>query len=222
MGSARDTAFVEIPSGARFDSVPQNRRGHSSAGKRKYVADDRIDAIIREAYRRRLEDGDRKATYWAQTETRWPRFMIVRRGGELGLARTKEPDWSASELAILEETAHLGADAVRRKLAKQGFSRSRTAVLLKRKRLRLTAHLYGYSAKDLAGLFGIDSHRIHRWIAGGLLKAEPLGTGRLHDICWIRKEDVHTFVMNHADEYDLRKVEKWWFLSLITDGRISR
>lgn len=226
MSSEHQATIVEAPLGARFESLPQRRCGDNDAGRRKYFADDRIDGIIREVYRRRLEEGDRKATCWAQTETGWPRFMIARRGAELGLARIKQPNWSAPELAILEETAHLGVDAVRKELAKRGFSRSRTAILLKRKRLRLTGHLYGYSAKDLADLFGIDNHRIHSWIAGGMLRAERRGTDRSPkqggDIYWIRKEDVHTFLMNHADEYDLRRVEKWWFLNLITDGRISR
>jgi len=33
---------------------------------------------------------------------------------------------------------------------------------------------------------------------------------------------LHAFVMQHPDEYDLRGVEKWWFLSLVAEGRISR
>jgi len=38
----------------------------------------------------------------------------------------------------------------------------------------------------------------------------------------IRREDVRIFLFTHLDEWDLRKVEKWWFLGLITDGRASR
>ncbi len=29
------------------------------------------------------------------------------------------------------------------------------------------------------------------------------------------------FVLKHPDEIDLRKVEKWWFLDLVTAGRIG-
>lgn len=220
-----EAAIIEAPIGARFECLP-DRHGGPGGRIRKYRANDRIDAIIREAYRRRLEQNDRGATRWAEIKTGWPKFMISRRGAELGLARTKEPNWSPTELAILEETAHLGPEAVQRSLAKRGFARSRTAVLLKRKRLRLTAQLDGYCGNALAELFGVDSHRVYRWIAHGMLAAERRGTDRSHkqggDTYWIRRQDVHAFVMQHPDEYDLRKVEKWWFLSLITEGRISR
>ena len=220
-----EAAIVEAPVGARFECAP-DRYGQSGGRRRKYRPNDRIDAVIREVYRRRLEENDRGATRWAQKKTGWPKFMIARRGAELGLARTKEPNWSPPELAVLEETAHLGVEAVQKRLGKRGFARSRTAILLKRKRLKLTAHLDGYSGNALAELFGVDNHRVYRWIADGMLAAERRGTDRSHkqggDTYWIRREDVHAFVMQHPDEYDLRKVEKWWFLSLITEGRISR
>jgi hypothetical protein len=220
-----DAAIVEAPIGARFERAP-DPHGQSGGRRRKYRPNDRIDAVIREVYRRRLEENDRGATRWAQKKTGWPKFMIARRGAELGLARTKEPTWSPPELAVLEETAHLGLVAVQKRLRKRGFARSRTAILLKRKRLKLTAHLDGYSGNALAELFGVDNHRIYRWIADGMLAAERRGTDGSQkqggDTYWIRRQDVHAFVMEHPDEYDLRKVEKWWFLSLITEGRISR
>jgi hypothetical protein len=223
--SSLEAAIIEAPIGARFDCAP-DRHGGPGGRRRKYRANDRIDAIIREVYRRRLEENDRGATRWAQGKTGWPKFMIARRGAELGLARTKEPNWSPPELAVLEETSYLGVEAVQKRLAKRGFARSRTAILLKRKRLKLTSRLDGYSGNALAELFGVDNHRIYRWIADGMLAAERRGTNRSHkqggDTYWIRRQDVHAFVMQHPDEYDLRKVEKWWFLSLITEGRISR
>lgn len=225
MRSSFDAAIVEAPL-VRFGRATLRRQSSAGRRRKKYIADDHIDAIIREVYHRRLEENDRQATRWAQLETGWPKFMIARRGAELGLARTKEPNWSPLELAILEETAHLGVDAVRKRLAKRGFARTRTAIVMKRKRLKLTAYLDGYSGNALAELFGVDNHRIYHWIADGILAAQRRETDRSHkqggDTYWIRRPDVHAFVMNHPDEYDLRKVEKWWFLSLITEGRISR
>ena len=37
-----------------------------------------------------------------------------------------------------------------------------------------------------------------------------------------RRQDVHTFLVSRSDEYDLRSVEKWRFLSMITEGWVSR
>ena len=118
-------------------------------------------------------------------------------------------------------------DAIRRKLAAAGFHRTSNGILLKRKRLRLTAaHLDGYTGNALAELFGVDSHKVYDWIKQGLLAGERRETARTErqggDSYWIRRKDVYTFVLAHPDEWDLRTVEKWWFLSLITCGRISR
>jgi hypothetical protein len=41
------------------------------------------------------------------------------------------------------------------------------------------------------------------------------------DIYWITHNAVREFVLKHPDEIDLRKVEKWWFLDLMTAGRIG-
>jgi len=216
-------SVVLAPSAARFERESNHNPG---ARRSKYVADERIDNLVREAYRRRVEENERQASRWAQRETGWPKFMINRRGAQLGLARTKEPNWSTGELAILEENAHLGIGAVRKRLANAGFRRTDTGILLKRKRLKLIACLDGYSGNALARLLGVDNHKVHQWIEDGILPAERRGTDRSHkqggDMYWIRRADVFAFLIEHPDEYDLHKVEKWWFLSLITGGRISR
>jgi len=72
----------------------------------------------------------------------------------------------------------------------------------------------------------VDSHKVTRWIGAGLLEAERRGTARTElqggDTWLIFRAEVKEFVLRCPDEYDLGKVEKWWFLDLITDGRICR
>ena len=78
----------------------------------------------------------------------------------------------------------------------------------------------------LAEVMGVDSHKVTRWIGAGLLEAERRGTARTElqggDTWLIFRAEVKEFVLRCPDEYDLGKVEKWWFLDLITDGRICR
>jgi hypothetical protein len=221
-------SIVAAPEDAVFVN-PKDRHARlleAAARRRKYEPNERTDAIIREAYRRLLIEKDRTATKWAQQQTGWPKHIVCRRAAALGLSRVKEPNWQPRELEILQEHAHLGADAIRRRLAAEGFRRSRGGIILKPKRLKLTKHLDGYSGNALADLFGVDNHVIYRWIELGKLAAVRRETRRSQlqggDSYWIRRVDVQAFLFEHPDEYDLRKVEKWWFLSVLTGGRISR
>jgi hypothetical protein len=112
------------------------------------------------------------------------------------------------------------------RMAASGFKRSAVAVHLKMKRLRIKSNLDGYSAHQLAEAFGVDGHKVTAWIRAGLLKSELRGTAKTAssggDIHFIRREDVRRFILSSPDEYDLRKVEKFWFLDVITEGKICR
>ena len=221
-------SIVTVPEKAVFSGgkARHARRLEAAARRRKHEPTETIDGIIREAYHRLLVDKDRTPTRWAQQQTGWPKYMVNRRAVELGLSRVKETNWKPRELEILQEHAHLGAGAIRKRLEAEGYQRSRSGIILKRKRLNLTKHLDGYSGNALAELFGVDNHVVYRWIELGELAASHRKTNRSRlqggDSYWIRRADVETFLFEHPDEYDLRKVDKWWFLSELTGGRISR
>jgi hypothetical protein len=152
--------------------------------------------------------------------------MVTRRGAVLGLARVKEPVWSPEEVALLERWGHLTDPVIQRKLKSAGYQRSVNAIHLKLKRLRIKQNLDGYSACSLAAAFGVDPHKITTWVRRGMLRATHRGTERTErqggDTFWITHKAVRGFVLAYPDEVDLRKVEKWWFLDLITDGKICR
>jgi hypothetical protein len=65
-----------------------------------------------------------------------------------------------------------------------------------------------------------------RFIEVGVLPAVRRGTKRTAaqggDQWLIMHEAVRTFVCQFPEEIDLAKVEKFWFLELVTDGRIRR
>jgi hypothetical protein len=184
-----------------------------------------MDEEIRRAYRLYREFNNRKAISACARKLQLPRWMVNRRGATLGLARIKEPGWSAEEVAVLERWGHLTDAVIQRKLKAAGFQRSIQGIHLKMKRLRIRQNLDGHSAYSLATAFGVDAHKITYWITRKMLTATRRGTERSEsqggDTYWITHTAVREFVLAYPDEIDLWKVEKWWFLDLLTSGRIG-
>ena len=221
--------IVAEPAGMEFrtDKV-QAHAGLAASGwrRRKWRPDAQIDAVIRHAYTLAVQGNDRQAIKRASQTLGWPRYAVIQRAAELGLARIKELDWSLEEIAILRANTQYGHLVIRRRLAEAGFKRSRTAIVIKRKRLDLVRAYDGYSATQLAGLMGIDAHFIVDAIKRGWLGGERRGTARTEkqggDTYFIKQAAVKTFLFAHPEQWDLRKVDQRWFLDLLTDGEISR
>lgn len=199
--------------------------GHDPAVryKWKYKPTPEIDTIIREAYLRQ-RNGDRNALKAASRKAGWSRSAISKRGAELGITRVKERPWTPQEEDLLERFGHLAPTGIRQRFTKAGFSRSVAAIQVRLHRCRIKENLDGYSACRLADAFGVDVHKVLLWIRRGLLKAERRGTERTAaqgDIWWISHREVRRFVLRAPEELDLARVEKIWFLDLVTGGRLS-
>lgn len=195
------------------------------AGKRKYEFTPAMDDLLRAAYYQYRVYSNRTAIGHCARTLGIPRWVVNRRARALGLAHVKESLWSEAETAVLERWGHLTDAVIQRKLKSAGYSRSVTAIHLKLKRLRIKQNLDGYSAYSLAEAFGVDSHKVSLWIRRKLLSATWRGTERTErqggDSYWITHRAVRDFVLRYPDEIDLAKVEKIWFLDLVTAGRIG-
>jgi len=192
----------------------------------KYQPSEWSDAQILRAYMQQRQ-GDRYALTRVARALAWPKWAVAKRGAQLGVTRTKEAPWSGEELELLERFGHLTCAGIQARLRRAGFKRSWAAIQLKRNRLHITANLDGYSATSLAKAFGIDVHRVLTWIRRGLLRAERRTTGSQeceggNQAWWIPRTAVKKFVMRAPEEIDLARVEKIWFLDLLTDGKICR
>jgi hypothetical protein len=185
-----------------------------------YVPTPEIDRMITEAYGRNRKFGNRTAITTAARKIGWPAWKVHRRAIALGIARTKEAPWSADELAILSRYGWMCDDKLSDRLKSAGFHRTATAVHLKKKRMHIRRNGDWYSATQLAEAFGEDSHKIIKWIRAGLLRGVRRGTDRTEqqggDTHLILHRDVREFALAHPDEYELAKVEKRWFLELVT------
>lgn len=202
----------------------------------KWVPTPKIDALITEAWQDPVLHG-KAAGKWVAEKIGWPVWMVKRRARILGLVRRqkKAPTWSTYEISILEKFGWMSAQRIVMKLAAMcGTRRTESAVILKRKRLLLFRGTFdGYSAQTLGQLFGVDVHKVTRWIRRGVLKAERRtrealgsaiyfsGTGAEKDTYFIPRQAVYEFVLGYPDEIDLCKVEKMWFLEMITNGKIT-
>jgi hypothetical protein len=193
--------------------------------KRKYEFTPLIDDLIRLAYRQYRVYGNRQAISHCARKVEIPSWKIRRRALDLGLTRTKEPLWSDAEVAQLEQWGHLTDAVIQRKLKAAGFNRSIAGIHLKLRRLRIRQNLDGYSAHSLSKAFGVDSHKVVLWIRRKMLRATRRGTDRTGaqggDSYWITHNAVREFVYRYPDEIDLSRVEKLWFLDLVSAGRIG-
>ncbi len=195
----------------------------ASRYKRKYLPTEPIDSAIREAYLKQRQ-GDRLALKAVSRKLGWSRSAVCKRGAELGVTRAKERPWTSTEEDLLERCGHLAPSGIRRQLAAAGSFRSIAAIQVKLNRTRIKQNLQGYSANSLADALGVDVHKILLWIRRGMLRAERRGTERTPsqggDTWWISDRAVRRFVLRAPEEIDLARVEKIWFLDLLTGGKI--
>jgi len=112
--------------------------------------------------------------------------------------------WSKAEVEYLERSYGRRADeAIARHLG-----RTVSGVRLRAKRLGLRKRDIGLSAREVAGLLGVDESAVSKiWIRRGLLRARPgfpIGGGRRQ---WVIDEpDVETFIREHGHWIDATRV----------------
>ncbi len=204
---------------------PAKHAGACRGAKQLYRHTPETDALIREAYAKLRNFGNRRALSTIRGKLGWPKHVINKRGRELGLAKAKEKPWSAEEKAFLEKWAHLSLPRIRLKLRRAGFDRSETGIKLKMRRLLITKDTLPYhSAAKIALAMGIDSHKVMSWIRQGWLGAVRKGTTRTAqqggDIHLVHTNELRHFLLHHPDEYELATVEKFWFLEIVSGGRL--
>jgi hypothetical protein len=152
----------------------------------------------------------------------YPRWTIARYARSQGWVATqlKEPNWSDQECTILEKRAYLSPERIQIHLRKAGFSRTVTAIVLKRKRMRWPKNLGGMSAHQLAECLGVDPHFVTRAIKDGRLRATMRGTHRTAkqggDIYFIKDKAIRAYIVENINEIDIRKVDKFWFVDMLT------
>lgn len=160
-------------------------------------------------------------------ELGWPHHVLVHRASQLGIARVKEKPWSNEELAALRQWAHFSPPHIERLFKKAGFKRSEASIACMRKKSQAFKTAPWYSATSLAVLMGVDAHMVtDSWLPKGL-KFIWKGSNRRAqwqggDVRLFHQKEIRRFFIEHPEEIDLLKVDKYWFLEMITGGAIKQ
>ncbi len=146
-----------------------------------------------------------------------PRWRVKHWAGELGLARRKEPNWTADDVAYLEQQlGHRRVEAIAKHLG-----RTVTAVKLKSKRLGINQTSEGYTMRGLCLGLGVDHHKVEKWLAAGWLRGARRHTERTvmqgGDTWYFSDQAIYELVRNHPNEIDPRRVEWIWLVDILTD-----
>lgn len=157
----------------------------------------------------------------------YPRWKITRYAQRHGfICKTvKEPKWTPEELQTLERNAHHSPEIIQRRLRQKGFNRTIQGIVLKRKRMHLLAGLDGYSARQVAVGLGVDMHFVTTAIKKGEIKASVRALNRTPqqggNPYYIREKDIKEFIVDHIHKIDIRKVDKYWLVSILADKDVG-
>ena len=230
--SYRGPKTVICPCGVPFEVPGHAVKYHSDECRAKYRVrmysfTPEMDEQVREAYRNRVGMGRGQIVKPLAEQLGLPRWRVSKRALELGLVSKVAPcqypqtrSWTDAERQIVVKYASATLTHIGRKLREAGFCRSENAI-----KIFILRHIgpkpkEDYSACRLAKLMGIDGHAVIRWIREGWLKGTAMGTARSDrqggDIWVVRPEDAREFIIGHLAMIDLRKVDKFWFVELLT------
>lgn len=216
---------MELLPGRTYGGLTQRARklGLTRQGKSaKWIKVAPPDEIIREKWlaqdgKKRGEVGD------LADELGVPSWWLSKKARRLGLtvAHKKEPQWTNAEIALMKKVPLHDVDRCAKIFREHGFQRTPTAIMVKAKRLDLSRRYDAtFSATKLAPILGIDPKGITARCISGEIKAKKRKSRRLAQqggAPWsITRKDARAFVLKHLEQIDLRKVEKFAFIDLLT------
>lgn len=196
---------------------PGCRWKHRGRRRTKYFWTQERDELLRRHY-----DGfPKRRKQRAAQALGFPGWAAQKRAVYLGLTKpTDRRKWSMQEETFLFE--HAGTRTVHWMAKKLG--RSVSCTVLKFKRMKISRRLReGYTMRELELCFGVDHRLIMSWIKKGWLKErrrpERHDRWERRSLC-VTDEDLLHFIQAHPMEFHLHKVDQFWFMDLITAGRL--
>lgn len=153
-----------------------------------------------------------------------PRRWLLSTALRLGLEipnRKKEPPWSEAENRLLAKIPLHDLDAAAKAFRARGFRRTPTAIASQCRRLEISRrYAEAFSATRAAKVLGVDMSFIKRRCINGAIVATRRQTDRLPqqggDPWDIKPADLRRFIVDHLDQVDIRKVDKFAFVALLT------
>jgi len=202
-------------------------RGMDLRRQRRHIFNDpstpEIDAQIR-AYYQAGGKRPRGAQAKLAAKVDRPRHWVLARARELGIVNgsLKPANWSAAELAILDDAAEDGARAIQRRLKRAGYVRSLGAILC---RCRIEEVALGgnpdiYNVHQICQLMGVEGKVVQRWIGRGHIKAKRDSSDGPLPRWIIRRTDLRTFLIESPLEWEARRADHLWLIEILA-GRVG-
>lgn len=182
-----------------------------------------IDARIRAAWP--LLDGKKRGGVSALAdEFGVPRWWLTKRATMLHLTipHKKDPPWTEAETTLMAKVPLHNPDRCSEIFRQYGFNRSPTAIVIRAKRLSLSrrATHENYSGTQASKILGVDNKTFTAWCIAGDVRATRRGTKRLPqqggDVWDIPPAELRRFILDNLERIDLRKVEKFGFVHVLT------
>jgi hypothetical protein len=177
--------------------------------RRKYHWTPELHAMLKRAYCGKRPDLSRALDALAR-RTGWPRYIFKTEAVKLGITAARpHRAWIQSEIDYVAE--RIGVVSVRQ-IAKR-LRRSVVSVQSKAEALRLSRRPHeGYNMADLQRAFGVHANTVRRWMERGLF-------GKIHDVIGhrVNEQNVILFLRKYPYEYDLRRIDKEWYRSFVSD-----
>lgn len=195
-GSSRGAPKDQLCHGCRIKRRPNL--------KKKYFWTQELDLALTRTYRFARDRGElTQLLNHLQRSISFPRFAILARAAELGLAYQIRRHWTATEIETMRELLGTCSNkTIALKLGRTYHSvKCKVAVLQLSSRIR-----EGYSLKDIQELIGVSSRKVYGWISKEWLR---LDEGRASDA------EIRRFLRRHPEEYILRRVDEAWFKDIM-------
>uniref|UniRef100_A0A6H2A099 Putative DNA binding, helix-turn-helix domain containing protein n=1 Tax=viral metagenome TaxID=1070528 RepID=A0A6H2A099_9ZZZZ len=186
----------------------------------RYVITPEMHERIEKVYKRDTGNGQVAALAKALGLPRWKVTRYAISQGWIAKQK-KEPYWTEEETDLLQKLARYSPRVIRHKMIYRGYIRTETAIVLKMKRMSMRQNLEGHSARDVARCLGVDDHFVTRAIKAGHLKATRRGLARTDrqggDHWYIRDKAIKDYILSCLHEIDIRKVNKYWFVDMVSN-----
>lgn len=195
-----------------FEDIGILRTGsHAGGCQQKYVLTEERRRMLFDLYDSTSTQTDKIASHHLFRGI--PRHKIKHWASALGLARQREPRWTAEEKEFLERNLHkMSLQAIGKHLG-----RTKVAVRLKAKRIGVNKCFQeGYTMRGLETGLGVDHHKIERWIGAGWLKGRRRQTERTTGDTWYFSDTaIRKFVREHPHEIDPRRADWLWLVDVL-------
>jgi len=153
-----------------------------------------------------------------------PRRIIAVRARRLGLIEPRERLWSKLEIELLTEMAGTWpVKTIWRKFRERDFNRSKTAIIVKMKRLGYSQRVDLYSGRDVATALGMDDKTcIKQIFEKGLVKYHRDGKRGPNNGYFIEPKHLASFIREYPHIVNRYKPDIPFMVALLDEFKASR